>query len=540
MSFNILRKLQLMAVVIIVLFTIVILIIRSNSNLIADNFESFYQQNYIKSSQFERVKEIQIDTMLNVRGLQISYLLALNNQTAGYLKTIQNNKVLTPKLLNKMASNISGSNNELEQLKKLSIDFQNKATLFVSAMKDSSDNKAPPLVFKAFMGSYNDLIAFLTEFKQQVDLSADKTRNSIIKNIASNGIIFYSGIIFAIIVSLILSFLIANRISTGIRNVRDTAEQLAKGSLQQQATVNSHDEVLALAEALNNTISSLQETIIAISESGKLVNNNSNNILQLNQAMLTSSDSITDNTNLVATAIEEMSLTSDSIAKSTTESAVFASEIQTLTVQGLLSSNESVQEISSLIASLNVSANVVQQLKSETTHIEKILEVIRGISDQTNLLALNAAIEAARAGEQGRGFAVVADEVRGLAQRSQVSVNEIESLLGNLTQAGDQAVKQMVDSSDTAKSLQEKVSESNGLVEQIQIKVDLVNDQSHQIATAAEEQSVVVLDLSKNMHEIQSLVEDNAKLVNQSNEQSVEMKQASQQVQDRVNYFTYK
>ncbi|ASP47100.1 methyl-accepting chemotaxis protein [Cognaticolwellia beringensis] len=539
MSFNILRKLQLMAVAIITLFTIVILTIHSNSNAIADDFYNFYQKNYKTSAQFERVKAVQIDTMLNIRGLQISYLLKLNNQTDGYLQVIKNNEALTPKLLNDMSGSFSGKQSELEQLKTFSAEFQNKAASFVSAMINSPDNKAPFPVFKAFMSSYNDLIAFSDDFKKQVDLSAETTKDSVIENINFSGTVFYIGMILAVLISLVLSFLIANRISAGIRTVRDTAEKLAGGSLQQKAVVDSKDEVFELAAALNNTITSLQETIIAISESGKLVDKNSSNVLQLNEAMLASSFTITDNTNLVATAIEEMSLTSDSIAKSTTESATFASEIQALTVQGLLSSNQSVKEINSLINSINISANVVHKLKSETNNIEQILDVIRGISDQTNLLALNAAIEAARAGEQGRGFAVVADEVRGLAQRSQDSVNEIESLLGNLTQVGDEAVKKMVESADTAKLLQEKVDESNHLVEKIQAKVDLVNDQSHQIATAAEEQSVVVLDLSQNMQEIQTLVEDNSILVNQSNERSIEMKEASQQVQDRVNYFTY-
>lgn len=539
MSFNILRKLQLMAVAIIILFTIVILTIRSNSNAIADDFYNFYEKNYKTSAQFERVKEVQIDTMLNIRGLQISYLLKLSNQTDGYLQVIKSNKALTPKLLDDMSRSFSGKESELEQLKIFSADFQDKAASFVSAMIDSPNNKAPFPVFKAFMSSYNDLIALFGEFKEQVDLSAEKTKDSVIENIKFSSIVFYVGIIFAVLISLILSFLIANKISGGIKMVRDTAENLASGSLQHKAKVESKDEVLELAKALNNTIASLKETIVAISESGKLVDKNSRNILQLNEAMLSSSFTIKDNTNLVATAIEEMSLTSDSIAKSTTESATFASEIQALTVQGLLSSNQSVKEIISLINSINISASAVHQLKSETSNIELILDVIRGISDQTNLLALNAAIEAARAGEQGRGFAVVADEVRGLAQRSQDSVNEIESLLGNLTQVGDEAVKKMVESAETAKLLQEKVDESNHLVEKIQVKVDLVNDQSHQIATAAEEQSVVVLDLSKNMQEIQTLVEDNSALVNQSNEHSIEMKDASQQVQERVNYFTY-
>ena len=539
MSFNILRKLQLMALAIMILFTIVILIIRANSNVIANDFDIFYQKNYQVSLQFERVKEVQLDTMLKIRGLQISYLLSLNNQTQDYLTVIKKNEQLTPQLLDVMVKNFSGQSDELNKLKRLSLDFQNKAAQFVSAMSNAPDNKAPFPVYQAFTTSYEELSLFLSEFQQQVSVSAENTRASIVSNINYSNIVFYIGIIIAVIVSLLLSFLIAKRISTGIRNVRDTAGKMAKGSLLEKATVNSHDEVLELSNALNNTIDSIKETIIAISESGHLVNKNSNDIISLNEDMSESTDAITDNTNLVATAIEEMSLTSDSIAKSTTESASFTSEIQALTAQGLESSNQSVQEINSLINSLNVSANVVEQLKSETTNIEQILDVIRGISEQTNLLALNAAIEAARAGEQGRGFAVVADEVRGLAQRSQVSVNEIESLLGNLTQAGDEAVKKMFESSDTAKSLQEKVAQSNNLVEEIQVKIDLVNEQSHQIATAAEEQSVVVLEISTNMHNIKTLVEGNVMLVNQSKEKSCEMNQASQQVQDKVNYFKY-
>jgi len=539
MSFNILRKLQFMAIAIMILFVIVMLIIRGNSNVIANDFDVFYQQNYRVSSQFEQVKEVQLDTMLNIRGLQISYLLSLNHQTADYLINIKQNEELTPKLFDVMTNHFSGKQDELVKLKKLSLDFQHKAALFVSAMSNAPDNKAPFPVFKAFSTSYDDLSVFLSEFKEQVSFSAESTRESIIENINYSTAVFYIGITVAVVISLLLSFLIAKKISTGIRNVRDTAAKIAEGSLLQKATVHSHDEVLDLADALNNTINSIKETIVAINESGHLVNKNSNDIIGLNEEMSMSSDLITDNTNLVATAIEEMSLTSDSIAKSTTESATFTSEIQALTVQGLLSSNQSVKEISSLINSLSVSANVVEQLKSETSNIEQILEVIRGISDQTNLLALNAAIEAARAGEQGRGFAVVADEVRGLAQRSQVSVNEIESLLGNLTLAGDEAVKQMFESSGTAKSLQEKVQQSNDLVEEIQVKVDLVNEQSHQIATAAEEQSVVVLEVSKSMHEIKTLVEGNSILVNQSKEKSCEMNKASQQVQDKVNYFKY-
>ncbi len=538
MSWTILRKLQMMVLSIIIIFTVVILLIRGNSNQIFSEFNHFYQQNFLVTLQFERIKELQVDTMVNVRGLQISYLLSLVNHTPGYLETLEENKKSTPKLLQEISQNYIGDSSKLRQLKSLTLDFQNKTELFVSSMKNSEGNKAPLPIFKAFITSYNDLISFSEKFKEQADVSAQVTRASINQVLARSTLIFYFGLIIGIATSISFSYIIAKKISKGIRNVRNSAEKLAEGSLLQQAEINSNDEVSDLAKAINNTISRLKDTIVNITESGQLVAENSTNVLEVNGEMLSASHSISDNTNQLATAIEEMSLTSDSIAKNTTETALFTADIQALTVNGLKSSDLSVQEIHSLLNSLNLSADVVQELKSQTVNIEKILDVIRGISEQTNLLALNAAIEAARAGEQGRGFAVVADEVRGLAQRSQSSVNEIESLLSSLTQAGEQAVLQMNNSSDMAKSLHGQVNQSYDLVKEIQVKVDSVNEQSHQIATAADEQSAVVLKLSKNMHEIKILVDKNSELVEQSNHSSNEMNEASDQVQQRVDFFT--
>lgn len=537
MRFSIGRKITLLVSAISLIFIISLFVIQSVNNKIADQFNIFYKNDFLVSEQFEKIKEAQVSIVLNIRGLQIAYLLNLTGQIDGYIETIQKNIDITPVLFEKLSSSYAGNPDTLKSFKTLTSNFQNSAKQFVQAMESAPDHKASFTVFSAFIDSYSKLESFLQGFKQSVDASAQNTQSSIQDSISNASITFYLSVILAILAATLLSLYISNGIRRGIKNVRDIAQHLAKGDLTVFTQVTSRDEIGDLGQAINETISHLKNTIAGIANSARIVSDNSSTVLEFNSQVSKVTEDVTDNTNQVVTAIEEMSATSKNIAQNTTETASASGDMKTLAHKGLSQSEHTIQVIQDLVSGLTDTSGVVQKLQAEISNIETILNVIRGISEQTNLLALNAAIEAARAGEQGRGFAVVADEVRGLAQRSQNSVNEIETLLSQLNTAGNEAVTRMSDSTNKADSAKGQVTENNELIKQILGRIESVNAQAQQIATAAEEQSAVSDDISKNMHNVQNLTNQSAEIANKTNSHSVEMNQVSQQVLEQASYF---
>ena len=537
-KFTILHKMYVLVLVIVTIFACAMLMMRSANNTVADRFTEFNEQDFQVFLKFGRVKEVQVDTMLNIRGLQISYLLNLNEQSQGYQSIIKSNHKITPNLLASLKKSTSAANMaRFLQFDTLVNDFQEKAVTFVAAMNEAPDNKAPFSVFKAFVDSYDALTTFFDEYEIYLNESTQQTQLEIGSAIEQAELVFWLGLVVAFVISLVLSQLIASGINRGIQTLKSTAQKLSEGNLVTKAAVTSKDELGELGDALNSTIERLRTIISTINHSSDIVAKNSDEVMHYNGDVKANSDEVTDNTNQAVTAIEQMSVTSQSIAENITNTASSAEEIDQVAIQSLQISNQSVNEIETLLASFTSTVNTVEDLKAQTDSINKILDVIKAISEQTNLLALNAAIEAARAGEQGRGFAVVADEVRQLAQRSQNSVNEIETMLTSLVAAGDTASEQMTKSNQIANNLNERIEASNGLMREIQEKVSAVSLQSQEIASAAEEQSVVAQEISNNMHTIKSVVERNADTINTSNSKSEEMKASANQVSQQLAVF---
>lgn len=537
MRLSIGRKITLLISSVSFIFIISLFVIQSVNTRIANLFNGFYKNDFLVSAQLEKIKEAQVDITLNIRGLQIAYLLELDNQVTGYNQNIKNNYEITPILFTQLRENYAGDKQALDDFESLTNRFQKNAKTFVKTMNEAPDNKAPFPIFSAFITSYQDLGKSLDAFKASVDAAALNTQSKISESITNATMTFYLAVIIAIIAATILSLYISRGIRKGIKNVRDVAQHLAQGDLTILTKVHSSDEVGDLGTAINETINHLRSTIAGIAKSAGIVNDNSRTVLEFNSQVSNVTDEVTNNTNQVVTAIEEMSATSKNIAQNTNETASASNDMQELAHKGLSQSEHTIEVIGDMLTGLNETSDVVQRLQAEISNIETILEVIRGISEQTNLLALNAAIEAARAGEQGRGFAVVADEVRGLAQRSQNSVNEIESLLGQLSSAGNDAVTRMTNSTEKADSARTQVTQNNELIQQMLQRIESVNAQAQQIATAAEEQSAVSDDISKNMHAVQTLTNQSAEIANKTNSHSVEMSQVSQQVLQQASYF---
>ncbi|EEX94255.1 methyl-accepting chemotaxis protein [Vibrio orientalis CIP 102891 = ATCC 33934] len=314
--------------------------------------------------------------------------------------------------------------------------------------------------------------------------------------------------VIATVVSIVLALIIMNILYRPILVLKETVMGLSEGNgdLTQRIEVKTHDDLGQISEGVNAFIANLQSMMLEISEVTNHLNENVDRMKDQSQRNSVILQNHVQETEQVVTAIEEMNSTAESMATDAANTAQLthkASEAGSASKDTVTQAQNNVNE---LVEDVSVASENVNSMASETDGINTILGVIGDIAEQTNLLALNAAIEAARAGEQGRGFAVVADEVRNLASRTKASTEEIEAALASLLK-GSQSV---VDSMDSTKEKCAQTAEGAGEVaSSLDVMTDFVtdiNDLSTQIATAAEEQSSVTQELSRNMTAINDIV----------------------------------
>jgi len=248
---------------------------------------------------------------------------------------------------------------------------------------------------------------------------------------------------------------------------------------------------------------------------------------ELSEISTSSSNSMVNQhqeTEQVATAVTQMSATVLEIARSAEVAAASAIDAEKEAKSGMLEMKKSTQAIESLAAEVVNAASVINQLQQDSENIGSILDVIKGVAEQTNLLALNAAIEAARAGEQGRGFAVVADEVRTLASKTQESAQEIQLMIERLQSGSHKAVEAMNSGSKTAQSSVEIASSAANSLMNIVSGINTISEMNSHIASASEEQSTVAQDIEQSIVRISSLsentVEGSTRVANATNELS--------------------
>ncbi|MGF1712247.1 methyl-accepting chemotaxis protein [Vibrio kagoshimensis] len=321
----------------------------------------------------------------------------------------------------------------------------------------------------------------------------------------------YSAIISAVtatLISVIVAFFVLQVLYRPILALRTTIDGLSQGNgdLTQRLEVNTKDDLGEIANGVNKFIESLQQMMLEIKGVTGDLNENVDKLKDQSQRNSIILQNHVSETEQVVTAIEEMNATAESMAVDAANTAQLTNKANEAGNSSKQTATQAQSNVSELVSDVEVAAENVQKMSSETDGINTILGVIGAIAEQTNLLALNAAIEAARAGEQGRGFAVVADEVRNLASRTKTSTEEIEGALGSLLK-GSQSV---VESMDVTKDRCEHTAEGAGeVVESLETMTQFVieiNDLSAQIATAAEEQSSVTQELSRNMSAINDIV----------------------------------
>jgi len=341
---------------------------------------------------------------------------------------------------------------------------------------------------------------------QVVTKSGHKVKQSADKVVTNNSSLFYISLfilIFIISLSLLFSYLMRRELCIPIERLRNTVESIQQQSdLTLRFEVRTMDEIGVTGTAFNFMMEQFSSIVSQVSDACSELDQA---ILNLVSLMEQAKDGVVKQqqaTEHVATAMNEMATTVQGVAEHTEQATQSTTEAQGAATQGREMVDSSISETQELSKLISRADETIQNVEKFSNDIGSVLEVIGSISDQTNLLALNAAIEAARAGEAGRGFAVVADEVRTLAQRTQESTTEINDIISNLQSGTHDAVSLMTEGNKEASHVSKQAEDTGVSFETIEHKIHEINDLNNMIATSAEQQTKVADDINQNIVDI--------------------------------------
>ncbi|WP_440831159.1 methyl-accepting chemotaxis protein [Pseudomonas fragariae (ex Marin et al. 2024)] len=344
-------------------------------------------------------------------------------------------------------------------------------------------------------------------------------------------------IIASLIITIILAVLLTRSIVTPLKSLLSVNERIASGDLRGDIPVTGDDEFSELQRATLAMQKNLRQTIGLIGNSSQQLASAAEEMNSITVQSSTGLGRQNQEIEQAATAVNEMTAAVDEVARNAAAASDAAKESNASTVRGAERVASTVTAIEKLSATVLATSADVQRLAGQSNDISKVLAVIRTIAEQTNLLALNAAIEAARAGEQGRGFAVVADEVRALAHRTQQSTQEIEQMIGAVLEGSEQATRSMQESCMGAQDTLGVAHEAGAALDDIARRIEEINDMNTLIATASEEQAQVARSIDHNLISIRDLSVQSTEGANQTSLASGELSRLAIEMNGVVTRF---
>ena len=376
---------------------------------------------------------------------------------------------------------------------------------------------------------------YIDDIDESIEVLKLSQSGQIQSNLTSSLLI--TGIVAGVLI--LLSLTVTNTIVKPLNSITHHLDDIAHndGDLTQRLNTDQKDELGLLANGFNMFIDKVHTLVRKTSETAVLVTESASLSQALSSRITESAGNQRSQTDMVATAMNEMSVSAQEVSNNAAEAATSANQanVSCSSAQNVVS--QGIESVKLLVSEVDKASSVINDLKGDVSEIVTVLDVIRGIAEQTNLLALNAAIEAARAGEQGRGFAVVADEVRTLASRTQDSTQEIQGMIERLEKGSDQAVEVMVANKVVGEKTMESSISAGKSLDDIARSVSMINGMNAQIANAAREQSLVGESINENLMQILSESDRTAEATADSHKTALGLSSHANELNNLISQF---